>query len=69
MVATGTFSFGERLRLARERAGQTRELTAIEVGRSADTIAAWERGDHAPRRSTLIRLAAALGTSVEDLEQ
>ena len=69
MVATGTFSFGERLRAARESCGLSREALGEALGRTAQAVATWERGTNRPHRTTLVRLASTLGTTVEELDQ
>jgi len=62
-----TDGFAERLRLARERVGLTqRELGAIaEVNYSQ--ISRYEQGLAFPRPGVLLKLAHALGTSMEHL--
>lgn len=65
---SGISSFGDRLKDAREQAGKTKEAVAEGVGRSADTVAAWERNEHTPHRNTLIRLAHLLDVSIAELE-
>ncbi|MBK6764023.1 MAG: helix-turn-helix domain-containing protein [Micrococcales bacterium] len=57
------------LRDARERAGWTRAQLGEQVGVSAATVKAWETGARAPKASTQLRVAQALGMGFEDLEQ
>jgi transcriptional regulator with XRE-family HTH domain len=54
--------FGERLRLARLRAGLSQEALAERARLSVSAIAALERGRrNMPRRTTLALLSEALG--------
>ena len=64
----GFFIFsGEKLRAERERAGQSREQTALASGLTASTISVYENGYRGPSRAALLRLAAAVGCSPRDL--
>ena len=55
-----TSSFATRLREVREAAGYTHELLGAKLGRSAQSVALWERGKAQPPRSVQVRLAAVL---------
>ena len=68
-MVTSVFSFPDRFRNAREAAGLSREAVAESVGRSADSVAAWEQGRNRPRRSTLVRLADVLNVTVAELDR
>ncbi len=69
MDESGPYSFPDALRAKREHARMSREALADLIGRSADSVARWETGRNMPRRSTMVRVADALGVSVEDLGQ
>jgi transcriptional regulator with XRE-family HTH domain len=57
-----------RLKRLREAAGLSQPALASRAGLSADAVRAIEQGRRAdPKGSTLLRLAEALGTGVEDL--
>lgn len=56
-----------RLRLARLAAGISQDQLAERVGVSRQAIAAMERGRHDPSLTVALRLAAALGSTVEEL--
>ena len=58
---------GHRLRALRREAGISRTALAVMVGRCEHTLYLWERGRVAPRGDALVRLAAALGCTVDDL--
>lgn len=67
-MTTPQMSFGQRLRLLRERAGKTRPVLGGLVGRSADWVKALENGRLlTPRLPLLLRLAEAL--DVTDLAE
>lgn len=57
----------QRLRAARRRAGIRPEKLALEVGRSAHTVSAWERGASTPSAVMLGRIANVLGIAPGDL--
>ncbi len=57
------------LRDARQMAGWTRARLGEQVGVSTATVKAWETGARAPKASTQLRVARALGVGFEDLEQ
>ena len=54
-------SFGAKLKLARLEQGLSQAELAALCTVSQPTVASWERDSHAPRRLTLVRIAAALG--------
>lgn len=56
---------GPRIKLARAKAQLTVRELGEKVGVSATAISKFERGEAAPRQSTLIRLARALSVGVE----
>jgi transcriptional regulator with XRE-family HTH domain len=63
---TGDLTFGQRLRIRRERAGKTRAVLGGLVGRSEEWVKALEAGKMlTPRLPMLLRLAEVLG--VKDL--
>jgi transcriptional regulator with XRE-family HTH domain len=67
-TAAGGTDLGRRIYGQRERAGLSREETAERAGLSAGYLAYLESSqDPNPTRATIIRLAAALGTSPEAL--
>jgi ribosome-binding protein aMBF1 (putative translation factor) len=55
-----TSSFADTLRASRERAGLSREALAVEITRSAYTIANYEKGRVNPSRPIRVRLAHLL---------
>ncbi len=67
-IASGGTDVGRRIREQRERAGLSRAETAERAGLASEYLSYLETsGDSAPTQATLIRLAAALGTSVSAL--
>lgn len=56
-------TFGQRIESARGKT--SREALAQEVGVSASTVQRWEKGRNEPNVGDLVKLAAALGVSVE----
>ncbi len=58
---------GQRIQLARERAGLTQEQLAERIDRSAQFISTVERGVSGPSLETVILLSAALGVSCDYL--
>ncbi|MCU7725824.1 helix-turn-helix transcriptional regulator [Actinoplanes sp. KI2] len=58
---------GERIRAARKDAGLTQQGLSSAVQVSRQTIIAMETGDYAPSVYLAIKIARALGTSVEGL--
>ena len=61
--------FGDRLKLARKRAGLSlrRLAEALEQGVSAQAIGKYERGEMMPSSGVLSRLASVLGVSLDYL--
>lgn len=59
--------WGRRIRAYRKLKGFTQEGFAKELGVSVSIIGEIERGNRLPTDDLLIRIAAALKTSVEDL--
>lgn len=61
-------SFGEKLRQLRISQGMTLEQVAVKVGVGKSTVRKWEIGMiENMRRDKIVALAAALGTTVEDI--
>ena len=58
-------TIGERIRLARKRAGLNQAALAERLGVTQPAVANWESGVHDPRRLVLAKLADALGTSLD----
>ncbi|GIE27157.1 transcriptional regulator [Actinoplanes italicus] len=58
---------GERIRAARRAAKFTQQTLAAEVQVSRQTIIAMETGDYAPSVYLAVKVARALGTTVEEL--
>ena len=54
-------AFGDRLKLARKKAGMTMRELAEQTGISATAVSKFERSVITPRQSTVLRLAKALG--------
>ena len=67
MPAAAPVLSGARLRAARESAGLTREQLAVLVGRSAQSVALWERGTVTPNVRVLAVVAEALGIQLTSL--
>ncbi|MDI6103288.1 helix-turn-helix transcriptional regulator [Actinoplanes sp. NEAU-A12] len=58
---------GARIREARKAAGFTQQSMATEIQVSRQTVIAMETGDYAPSVYLAIKVARALGTTVETL--
>ncbi|MBW6436224.1 helix-turn-helix transcriptional regulator [Actinoplanes hulinensis] len=58
---------GARIRDARKAAGLTQQGMAAEIQVSRQTVIAMETGDYAPSVYLAIKVARALGVTVEDL--
>lgn len=58
---------GEAVRTRRKGAGLTQQALADAVGVSRQTIISMETGDYAPSVYLALRVASALGASVEEL--
>ncbi|MFC7482863.1 helix-turn-helix transcriptional regulator [Luedemannella flava] len=68
MRATGADSAaGPRIRAARKEAGLTQQDLAKAVEVSRQTVISMETGDYAPSVYLAVRIARALGTTVEAL--
>lgn len=59
--------WGQRLRTAREAAGLTQVVLAERCGVEQQMVSYWELGHGAPRDRTRLRVAEALGVSVNEL--
>ena len=57
----------ERLKALRKRAGLTQEQLGEMVSVKQNAVAKWELGNGMPRVVTLIKLAQALGCTVDEL--
>lgn len=55
------------VRIAREKAGLSREAVAREVGVSFGTIRNIEKGRHSPRAATALAIARLFDCTVEEL--
>ena len=60
-------AFGDRLRVARARAGMTQEDLAKAAGLDRKTVNRIERGIHSIRLDNVWAISEALGLKVEDL--
>jgi transcriptional regulator with XRE-family HTH domain len=60
-------TFGERLRMRRESLGLARKQLAGLVNCTTAALGQWEIGRNHPKEVMLLRLAAALQITVEDL--
>jgi transcriptional regulator with XRE-family HTH domain len=60
-------SFGDNLRIARERHDLSQEQLGVYAGLSATTVYRLEVGEREPRLATVMTLARALDMSVADL--
>lgn len=54
---------GDRIKLLREGLGQSQEELASAIDMHSNTVARWERGELAPRGTSLSKLAQALNTT------
>lgn len=63
--SAGAPTIGERIRIARKRAGLNQAALAVRLGVTQPAVANWESGVHDPRRVVLAKLAEALGTSLD----
>lgn len=61
-------SLGERLWLARERAGLTQRALGAKIGVGQAAVSAWEKDQSFPRENAWPLLALALGVSQDALE-
>lgn len=60
-------AFGERLAQVREERGLSQKAIGRELGVSDDVVSKYERGLHAPKLGTLVRLRAVLAVSLDYL--
>ena len=60
-------SLGNRIRLARERAGYTQEKVAERIGVSRSAVSRWEQGEIEPKVQNLVAIAALLSVSTDYL--
>jgi transcriptional regulator with XRE-family HTH domain len=67
MAAFTAKELGARVREARQRAGLTQAALAEAAGVTDETVSRLERGAYEPSLSTVLALAAALGTDVASL--
>jgi transcriptional regulator with XRE-family HTH domain len=58
-------AIGARIREARERAGMTQAELAESVGGGQPEVSMWEIGKRTPGLGSMVRLAGALGVSVD----
>jgi transcriptional regulator with XRE-family HTH domain len=60
--------FPDRLRRLREAKGLSQTQLGAAVGKTAQAVATWERGSRKPvDLVTLVRIAAALGVTLDEL--
>jgi transcriptional regulator with XRE-family HTH domain len=60
-------AFGRRIALRRAERGWTRVELARELGIPRERLAKWEHGKNGPAPMMLIRLAATLGMTIDEL--
>ncbi|HVF62200.1 MAG TPA: helix-turn-helix transcriptional regulator [Thermoanaerobaculia bacterium] len=60
-------AFGRRLAEVRKERGLSQKAIAVELGVSDDVVSKYERGAHAPKIETLVRLRAVLAVSLDYL--
>ena len=58
---------GKRIRLNRKAAGLTQAELAQKLNTPPQSIGQWERGERQPKLDTLLRIASALNTPLEEL--
>ena len=56
-----------RVKQIRESKNMTQETLSLKMNVSRSTVAMWETGQTKPRADTLIKLAAVLGCTVDEL--
>lgn len=61
------YMIGKRIRLNRKAAGLTQAELAQKLGIPPQSIGQWERGERQPKLDTLLRIASALDTPLEEL--
>ena len=59
--------FPQRLKELRKRSGFSQKSLSVQLGVSQQAVGKWETGRSSPDPDTLARLAALLGTSIDDL--
>ena len=59
--------FSQRLKELRKRSGFSQKSLSVQLGVSQQAVGKWETGRSSPDPDTLARLAALLGTSIDDL--
>jgi transcriptional regulator with XRE-family HTH domain len=58
---------GARIRAARQCAGLSQPQLARKLGKGQPEISKWERGVNAPARDSMLKIARALGTTMDEL--
>ena len=58
---------GEKIKIARKKAGLTQKALAQKTGLATGTIQQYEYGDYKPKIEQLRKIAAALGVYISDL--
>lgn len=66
-MASNSTDVGDRIRIARERAGLTQAELAHQAGLRQQSVAKWEAGLSSPSASSLASIARALRTSTDGL--
>jgi transcriptional regulator with XRE-family HTH domain len=61
----GSMSFEEKVRLMLRRRGMTQEMLAEALGTSRNSVSNWMTKGHDPQLGTAVRLARALGVSLD----
>lgn len=64
---SGMAMFPQRLKELRKRSGFSQKSLSVQLGVSQQAVGKWETGRSSPDPDTLARLAALLGTSIDDL--
>ena len=59
--------FPQRLKELRKRSGFSQKSLSVQLGVSQQAVGKWETGRSSPDPDTLARLAALLGTSIDDV--
>jgi transcriptional regulator with XRE-family HTH domain len=67
MIDASGNAFGQKLRLARQRAGMTQEDLAARISRTPESISNIERGLQEPGIKTVQSMAVTLGTPLSEL--
>lgn len=66
-VETGDLPLGKRIACARRAAGLTQEELGERIGSPKNSVSEWERGLRQPRIEILVRIADAIGLTVDQL--